>query len=47
MAIVENKGVEGDVDADFKKVVLEVPVKAAEKWINYVLQMQLQKFCII
>ena len=29
--VVENKGVEGDVDADFKKVVLEVPVKAAEK----------------
>ena len=29
--VVENKGVEGDVDADFKKVVLEAPVKAAEK----------------
>ena len=29
--VVENKGVEGDVDVDFKKVVLEAPVKAAEK----------------
>ena len=29
--VVENKGVEGDVDADFKKVVLEAPVKAPEK----------------
>ena len=29
--VVENKGVEGGVDADFKKVVLEAPVKAAEK----------------
>ena len=29
--VVENKGVEGDVDADFKKVVLEAPIKAAEK----------------
>ena len=29
--VVENKCVEGDVDADFKKVVLEAPVKAAEK----------------
>ena len=29
--VVENKGVEGDVDAGFKKVVLEAPVKAAEK----------------
>ena len=29
--VVKNKGVEGDVDADFKKVVLEAPVKAAEK----------------
>ena len=29
--VVENKGVEGDVDAAFKKVVLEAPVTAAEK----------------
>jgi methionyl-tRNA synthetase len=28
---VENKAIEDEVDADFKKVVLEAPVKAAEK----------------
>ena len=29
--IVENKGVEEEIDADFKKVILEAPVKTAEK----------------
>lgn len=29
--VVADKGVEEDVDADFKKTILEVPVKAAEK----------------
>ena len=46
--VVENKGVEGDVDEDFKKVVLEAPVKAAEKMDKLTCcRCNYRNFCII
>ena len=42
--VAEDKGAAESVDDDLKSFVLSVPKKVEEKWISFVLQMQLQKY---